>query len=89
LSEKASYGIIVSVKAIKYTRHARNRMRLHRITESEIESTINNPDFSKPSSEDRFNVWKKIDEKFLRVTYKEESNRILVITAVKKKKGWR
>jgi hypothetical protein len=27
--------------------------------------------------------------KFLRVTYKEEIDRFLVVTAVKKKKGWR
>ncbi len=64
-------------------------MRWHRITESEIESAINKPDFIEPSSEGRLNVWIKVAEKYLRVTYKEESDRILVITAVKKKKGWR
>ncbi|OGL39379.1 MAG: hypothetical protein A3C43_04985 [Candidatus Schekmanbacteria bacterium RIFCSPHIGHO2_02_FULL_38_11] len=61
----------------------------HRITESEVESAINIPDFIESSIENRLNVWKKISEKFLRVTYKQEADRILVITAVKKKKGWR
>ena len=31
----------------------------------------------------------KTSDKFLRVTYKEENDRFLVISAVKKKKGWR
>jgi len=74
---------------IKYTRHAKKRMMWHRITESEVESAINIPDFIESSIENRLNVWKKISEKFLRVTYKQEADRILVITAVKKKKGWR
>lgn len=57
---------MLCMKVVKYTRHAKNRMRLHRITEAEIESAIGNPDFIEPSSE-----------------------KFLVITAVKKKKGWR
>jgi len=41
-------------------------MRWHRITEDEVESTINNPDFIEPSLEGRLNVWKKVPEKYLR-----------------------
>jgi len=73
----------------KLTRHAKNRMRMHGITEAEVDSAIEKPDFSEPSAEGRTNVWKKIDDKSIRVTYKNEPSRILVITAVKKKKGWR
>ena len=62
---------------------------MHGITEAEVDSAIEKPDFSEPSAEGRTNVWKKIDDKFIRVTYKNEPSRILVITAVKKKKGWR
>lgn len=80
---------MLSIKMIKYTRHAKNRMRLHRITEAEIESAINNPDFIEPSPEGKLNVWKKVSEKYLRVTFKEDAGKVLVITAVKKKKGWR
>jgi len=64
-------------------------MRWHRITEAEVESAIQKPEFFEPSIEGRFNSWAKTFDKFLRVTYKEETERILVITAVKKKKGWR
>lgn len=42
-----------------------------------------------PLSEGRLNAWLKTSEKYLRVTYKKETDKILVITAVKKKKGWR
>jgi hypothetical protein len=75
------------VKPVKYTRHAKNRMRWHKITETEVESAIQKPEFLEPSTEGRFNAWEKISDKFLRVTYKEETDRFLVITAVKKKKG--
>jgi len=62
---------------------------LHRATEAEIESAINNSDFIEPSTEGKLNAWKKVSEKYLRVTFKEEGENFLIITAVKKKKGWR
>lgn len=77
------------MKPKKYTRHAKNRMRMHDITEAEVEAAIEEPDFTEPSVEDRTNAWKKTGDKFLRVSYKDEPARVLVITAVKKKKGWR
>jgi hypothetical protein len=77
------------MKTVKYTRHAKNRMRLHEINEADVELAIDNPDLTESSFEERKNVWKKISDRYLRVTYKEEKDRILIITAVKKKKGWR
>ena len=78
-----------TMKPIILTRHAKNRMRLHVITESEVVAAIEKPEFLEPSGGDRINVWIKTPDKFLRVTYKEEKDRILVITAVKKKTGLR
>ena len=77
------------MKPITYTRHARNRMRQHMISEAEVESCLETPEHSEPSSESRLNAWVEVAGKFLRVTYKEEKNGFLVITAVKKKKRWR
>ena len=77
------------MKEIRYTRHAKNRMRWHGITESEIESAILSPDFIESFSENRLNAWKRFPERFLRVTYEEKNGELLIITAVKKKKGWR
>jgi hypothetical protein len=73
------------MKMIKYTRHARNRMRQHRITESEVESAIAKPEYLESTASGRLNAWIKTSDKFLRVTYKEEIDRFLIITAVKKK----
>lgn len=78
-----------NMKPVKLTRHAKNRMRLHVITESEVVSAIEHPEFLEASVGDRINVWIKTPDKFLRVTYKDEKDRFLVITAVKKKTGWR
>ena len=79
---------MILMKPLRYTRHAKNRMRLHGISEFEVESAINHPDFIEPSQEGRLNAWLRCSERYLRVTYKEESEGILIITAVKKKKGW-
>jgi Domain of unknown function (DUF4258) len=75
--------------SIKYTRHAKNRMRLYKITEAEVELAIQQPEHLAPSIEGRLNAWREILGYFLRVTYKEEENRYLVISAVRKKRGWR
>ncbi len=77
------------MKPKKLARHAKNRMRMHGITEAEVNAAVAGPDFIEPSVEGRTNIWKKTGDKFLRVTYKDEPSRILIITAVKKKKGWR
>ena len=89
MQPKHLFDIILVVKPIKYTRHARNRMRLHRISENEIELAIKEPAYLEPSIEGRFNSWLETSGKFLRVTYNEDENGFLVISAVRKKKGWR
>ncbi|MEI9476860.1 MAG: DUF4258 domain-containing protein [Deltaproteobacteria bacterium] len=89
LQLKPGSDIIFGMKAIRYTRHARNRMRQHGITETEVKSCLENPEHSELSSEGRLNAWVGLSGKFLRVTYKEDEDGFLVITAVKKKKMWR
>jgi len=82
-------GILLAMKPVRYMRHARNRMRLHAITENEIESAIRKPEFLEPLIEGRWNAWIETSGKFLRVTYKEMDDALWVITAVKKMKKWR
>jgi len=55
--------------------------------EIEVESAIKVPDFIEPSAENRSNAWKKICNRYLRVTFKEESDKVLMISVVKKYKG--
>jgi hypothetical protein len=62
---------------------------MHGISVNEVVSAIEKPEFLDPSCEDRINVWIKTPDKFLRVTYSEKKDEIHIITAVKKKKGWR
>jgi hypothetical protein len=64
-------------------------MRWRRISESEIESAMLVPDFVEPFLGTRLNAWKKISEKHLRVTHFEAEEETVVLTAVKRKKGWR
>ena len=64
-------------------------MRRHRITENEVESAVKRPEYLESSIEGRMNAWIKSSDRFLRVTYKENSDEFTVITAVKKLKGWR
>jgi len=77
------------MKPIRYTQHVKNRMRWRRIPESEIESALLAKDFVEPFSGTRLNAWKKLSERYLRVTYVEAEEETIVLTAVKRKKGWR
>jgi hypothetical protein len=83
------YVIVSLMESISLTRHAKNRMRLHGITESDVVAALEYPEFLEPSTGDRMNAWVRTSDKYLRVTYKDEINRILVITAAKKRAGWR
>ena len=74
------------VKAVRLTRHARNRMRWHQISEDLIHATLQAPDWEEPSGAGRINRWKRVVDRFLRVTYREEPNRIVVISAVFKRR---
>lgn len=77
------------MKSIRYDRHARRRMKEREITEEEAEITIKEPEFTKPSVKDRTNAFKFTGGRFLRVTFKEEPDHILVITVTMRKKPFR
>jgi len=77
------------MKQIKYDRHAKRRMKERGVTEEEVEMTINNPDYIEPSIKERKNAYRFINDRFLRVTFKEESNHILIITTTVRKKPFK
>lgn len=74
------------MKPIRYDRHARKRMKDREVSEDEIEFVIKNPDSCEPSIKGRMNAFKFVNGRYLRVTFKEEMDRILVITVTIKKK---
>lgn len=75
------------MEPIKFTRHAKNRMRWHKISEKDVELALAKPEWVEKGQEGKLNAWRKIGLKFLRVTYKEERDTRIIITAVLKKKG--
>lgn len=75
------------MKPIKYDRHARRRMKWRKILQEEVEQVITNPDRSELTEKERMNVFKLVNNRLIKVTYKEFENEILVITAVVKSEG--
>lgn len=76
-------------KPVKYDRHAKKRMREREVSKDEAVSAIENPDFCEPSIKGRMNAFKFINGRYLRVTFKEEVDHILVITVTIRKKPFR
>lgn len=74
-------------KPIKITRHARNRMRWHRVTDAEVVECLWSPSFQEPGIEDTTHYWKASADTFIRVTWLEEAGAMLVITVVRRRKG--
>ena len=72
---------------IRITRHARNRMRWYRISEGLVRETVEAADWEESSAAGRVNRWKRVADRFLRVTCKDEPGRIVVISAVFKRRG--
>lgn len=67
-----------------YSGHARRRMQWRRISEEEVMLTLSNPDKTEQSIKGRVNVYKTIGTRYIKVTYKEFSDEILIISVVDK-----
>jgi uncharacterized sporulation protein YeaH/YhbH (DUF444 family) len=73
------------MKPIHYTRHARSRMRQHRISEEDVALTIKEPEQLLPSIKNRYNALRRISNKIIRVTFIEEDYAIIIITVSPRK----
>lgn len=71
---------------IYFSRHACRQMRWREISKDEITLTILRPDMIEDSTKGRKNALKRHGKKLLKVTYKEEDDRIIIITAIDKGK---
>lgn len=77
------------MKPLKYDRHARRRMKERGVSEEEAACVIVNPDSCEPSIKGRVNAFQFIHGRYIRVTYKEEADHILVITVTIRKKPFK
>jgi len=77
------------MKPIKYDRHAKRRMKDRHVIEADVKLAIENADFLEQSIKGRLNAFKFLNGRYLRVTFKEEPNHILVITVTIKKKPFK
>ena len=67
------------------TRHARNRMRLYAIEHGEVEETVVRPEHVVLGEFGRQHAWKRRAQgAWLRVTFKDEAHRRIVITVTPK-----
>ena len=65
----------------------KNRMRWHSISEADVKLCLANPERVETESLGKINAWRKFGDKFLRVTYRKESKRLVIITAVMKRRA--
>ena len=71
-------------KSIRFDRHARRRMQWRGISEAEVTQVLNDPDETETSIKGRMNAFKTIGSKYLKVTYRDLSEELLVISVVNK-----
>ena len=69
------------MKPLRFTRHARNRMRLRRIRLDEVQAVLSSPD-SQVLRRGALNRWKRFRDGWLRVVTIEERNVIVVVTVI-------
>ena len=61
-------------------------MKERNVTEEEVNFVINKADYIENDVKDRKNAYKHINERFTRVTFKEESDNIFIATVTIRKK---
>ena len=71
-------------KVLRFGRHARRRMKWRRISEEEVALTLSSPDKTEQSIKGRINVYKTIGMRYIKATYKEISDEVLIISVVDK-----
>ncbi|MEA1964817.1 MAG: DUF4258 domain-containing protein [Candidatus Aerophobetes bacterium] len=69
---------------VKYTRHAKRRMKWRKISEEEIKKVLEAPDRTEPCSGKRVNAFKSLGKKLLKVSYVIETDEIVIISVVDK-----
>jgi hypothetical protein len=76
------------MESIRFTRHARNRLRLWKLSEADVTEVLRRPDRTTPTSHPgRTNAWKRVGDRWLRVTFTVEGETTVVITVTPRGRG--
>ncbi|HHT9131569.1 MAG TPA: DUF4258 domain-containing protein [Candidatus Tripitaka californicus] len=71
---------------IYLSRHARRQMKWRKISEEEIKDTVLHPEEIEDSIKGRKNAFKRVGQKWLKVTFVKENDKIIIITVIDKNK---
>jgi hypothetical protein len=77
------------MKPVRYDRHAKRRMEERGVAEEEVEVAMKEPEHLESSIKGRRNAYRFIGGRFLRVTFKEEVNHMLVITVTVRRRPFK
>ena len=69
---------------IRFSRHARRQMKWRKIGVEEVRSVVREPERLEDSIRGRRNAFKTVGRRLLKVTYKEDREELVIITAVVK-----
>lgn len=76
------------MKPLRFGRHARRTVVFWGIKLEDVESTLSVPDRVLPTRKGRLNAIKQFGDHFLRVTYREEADHVLIVTVTPRRKPW-
>ncbi|MFI5341563.1 MAG: DUF4258 domain-containing protein [Candidatus Methylomirabilales bacterium] len=71
----------------RFSRHARRRMEQRGITQTEVESILRQPDRVEPSVKGRRNAFGSVPGGVVRVTFRETTQELVVVTVVRLRKA--
>jgi hypothetical protein len=77
------------MKPAIYDRHAKRRMKERKVTETEVEFVLENPNYFEKSIKGRVNAFKFLNGRYLRVTFKNGFDYNLIVTVVVRKTPFR
>ncbi|OHB93533.1 MAG: hypothetical protein A3E19_07140 [Planctomycetes bacterium RIFCSPHIGHO2_12_FULL_52_36] len=71
---------------IYLSRHARRQMKWRKISEEEVKDTVLHPEKIEDSIKGRKNAFRHVGQKWLKVTFVKENDKMSIITVIDKNK---
>ena len=75
------------MKPLRFTRHARNRMRRDRIGAELVQACLDVPEATTATIKGRTYYWRKHNDEYIRVTAIEEEGIFAIISVTLRRKG--